>query len=104
MSLVPSTVNGKTKKKNPIIAATASFIFPGLGQIYNGEIRKGIGYIIMGILFASTWILLMQDRHIIGPILVSGASIILLWIFNMYDAYKTAKKIGSQSAITPRKE
>jgi TM2 domain-containing membrane protein YozV len=85
-----------TKKKNPIIAVIASFIFPGLGQIYNGETRKGIGYIIMGVIFVSIWIFLLHDRHIIGPILVSGASIILLWISNMYDAYKTAKKTDSQ--------
>ncbi len=89
----PRTPN---KKKNPIIAVIASFIFPGLGQIYNGETRKGIGYIIMGAIFISIWIFLIHDRHIIGPILVSGASIILLWISNMYDAYKTAKEINSQ--------
>jgi TM2 domain-containing membrane protein YozV len=87
------------KKKNPIIAVIASFIFPGLGQIYNGETRKGIGYIIMGVIFVSVWIFLIHDRHIIGPILISGASIILLWISNMYDAYKTAKKINSQIEI-----
>ena len=86
----------QTKKKNPIIAVIASFIFPGLGQIYNGETRKGVGYIIMGVIFVSIWIFLIHDRHIIGPILVSGASIILLWISNMYDAYKTAKEINSQ--------
>ncbi len=85
-----------TKKKNPIIAVIASFIFPGLGQIYNGETRKGVGYIIMGVIFVSIWIFLIRDRHIIGPILVSGASIILLWISNMYDAYKTAKEINPQ--------
>ncbi len=85
-----------TKKKNPIIAVTASFIFPGLGQIYNGETRKGVGYIIMGVIFISIWIFLIHDRHIIGPILVSGASIILLWISTVYDAYKTAKEINSQ--------
>ncbi len=86
-----------TKKKNPIIAVIASFIFPGLGQIYNRETRKGVGYIIMGVIFVSIWIFLIHDRHIIGPILVSGASIILLWIANMYDAYKTAKEINSRT-------
>ncbi len=72
----------QTKKKNSIIAVIASFIFPGLGQIYNGETRKGMGYIIMGVIFVSIWIFLIHDRHIIGPILVSGASIVLLWISN----------------------
>ena len=84
------------KKKNPIIAVIASFIFPGLGQIYNGETRKGVGYIIIGVIFVSIWVFLIHDRHIIGPILVSSVSIILLWLSNMYDAYKTAKEINSQ--------
>ena len=83
------------KKKNPIIAMIASFIFPGLGQIYNGETRKGIGYIIMGAIFISMFIFLMRG-HIIAPILVSGVSIIILWISNMNDAYNTAKEIDSQ--------
>ncbi len=83
-------------KKNPKIAVVASFFIPGLGQIYSGEVRKGIGFIIMGVIFVSIWIFLIRDRHIIGPILVSGASIILLWISNMYDAYKTAKEINSR--------
>ena len=29
-------------KKNPGLAAVASFFFAGLGQIYNGEILKGV--------------------------------------------------------------
>ncbi len=82
-----------TKKKSPGFAVIASFIFPGLGQIYNGEVRKGIGFIIMGIIFAFTWIFLIQERHIIGPILVASGAYILLWVSNMYDAYKTAEDI-----------
>ena len=84
-----------TKKKNPIIAAIASFIFPGLGQIYNGETRKGIGYIIMGAIFVSILQFLLHERHIIAPIMVSIVSIIILWISNINDAYMTAKEINS---------
>ena len=85
-----------TKKKNPMVAMTASFIFPGLGQIYNGETRKGIGYIIMGVIFVSIWIFLIHNRHIVGPIMVSSVSIVILWISNVYDAYTTTKEIISQ--------
>ncbi len=92
MSEIPAET--PTQNKNPYVAVIASFIFPGLGQIYNGEVRKGIGYIILGIIFASLLIFLVQNRHIIGPVLVSVASIILLWIANMHDAYKTAKEIN----------
>ena len=85
------------KKKNPIIAVIASFIFPGLGQIYNGELRKGIGFIIIGISFAYIWIFLIQGRHIMGPILVASASYLLLWVSTMYDAYKTANQYDNMA-------
>ena len=83
------------KKKSPIFAVIASFIFTGLGQIYNGELRKGIGFIIIGIIFASIWVFLTQSGHIIGPILVSSAGYLLLWVSTIHDAYKTAEKINS---------
>ncbi len=80
------------KKKNPKIAVIASLIFPGLGQIYNGELRKGIGFIIIGISFAYIWIFLIQGHHIMGPVLVASAAYLLLWVSTMHDAYKTANQ------------
>jgi TM2 domain-containing membrane protein YozV len=85
------------EKKNPIIAAIASFFIPGLGQIYNQDVRKGIVFIIIAIIFASTWLFLTTQHHMIGPILVAGGAYVLLWIGSMYDAYKTAKEFNSQT-------
>ncbi len=72
-----------TDKKSSGIAAIASFFIPGLGQIYNGQIGKGIMYIIIGIIFALLMIVL------IGFILYT-----LFWAYNIYDAYTTAEKIN----------
>ena len=36
---------------NPIIAAIASFIIPGLGQIYAGDVKRGIMFLIVAIIF-----------------------------------------------------
>lgn len=33
--------------KNPGIAAVLSFLITGLGQIYNGQIGKGIGFVVV---------------------------------------------------------
>jgi len=33
--------------KNPGIATVLSFFYMGLGQIYNGQIGKGVGFIIL---------------------------------------------------------
>ena len=38
--------------KNPGLAAVLSFLIPGLGQIYNGEVGKGILIIIVQVVNA----------------------------------------------------
>ncbi len=77
-------ISTSIEKKSSGIAAIASFFVPGLGQIYNGEIGKGIMYIIIGIVFALMMFVL------IGFILYP-----LFWIYNIYDAYSTAEKINA---------
>lgn len=88
------------KKKNPGLAAIASFFIPGIGQIYSGEVRKGIGFIIIGVIFGSTALILLLQHRMIGPFLVSGASYLLFWIYNIYDAYGTAEVINSRIQMT----
>lgn len=70
-------------EKNPGVAAIASFFFTGLGQIYNGEIGKGIMFIIIG------GLLILSIFIVIGFILYPA-----FWIYNIYDAYKTAERIN----------
>ncbi len=88
-----------TQKKNPKIAVIASFFIPGLGQIYNKEVRKGISLMMIAIIFASTWLFLTKEHRMIGPVLVASGAYILLWIGSMYDAYNTAKEIHSQKGV-----
>lgn len=73
-----------TERKNEGIAAVLSFIFTGLGQIYNGQIGKGIMFIIAG----AICVLLMI-------ILIGFLLYFVLWVYNIYDAYNTAKKINA---------
>ncbi len=72
------------KKKDEGIAAILSFLFTGLGQIYNGEIGKGLAFIVIGFFIALTALLLIG--FLLYPI---------FWIYNIYDAYSTAKKINA---------
>lgn len=60
---------------NAIIAALLSFLVPGLGQAYAGEIKRGIIFIIIGIILV-----------IITYNLISYASIVSL-MFGIYAAY-----------------
>ena len=71
--------------KNPGLAAVLSFFFMGLGQIYNGQIAKGILFIVLYTVSA----LLML-------ILIGFLTTPLMWIYGMWDAYKSAEKINMQ--------
>jgi TM2 domain-containing membrane protein YozV len=70
--------------KSTGIAAIASFVIPGLGQIYCGKIGRGI-MILIGAIICCLLIIV-----VIGIILAP-----IFWIWNVYDAYTLAKKINS---------
>jgi TM2 domain-containing membrane protein YozV len=65
-------------EKNPVLAALASFLFSGLGQVYNGNFVKGI------LIFFGT---------LIGAMIFTIPGIIVL-VYGIYDAYTTAKKMN----------
>ena len=66
--------------KSPGVAAVLSFLWPGLGQIYNGEGTKAALFIIAQIVnFFLTFVL-------IG--FITGFAV---WIWSMVDAYKGAE-------------
>ncbi|MGD0331190.1 MAG: zinc-ribbon domain-containing protein [Nitrososphaeria archaeon] len=86
-SVSPSTVS--TPQKSVALAAALSFIFVGLGQIYNGQIRKGIEFIIAGIVCI-----------ILIFVLIGTPLYFVLWVYSIYDAYNTAKKINAGTIKT----
>ena len=65
-------------EKNPILAAIASLLFSGLGQVYNGSFGKGL------LIFFGT---------LIGSMIFLIPGLIVL-VYGIYDAYTTAKKMN----------
>jgi TM2 domain-containing membrane protein YozV len=65
-----------------------SALWVGLGQIYNGEIGKGLGLMVAYII--SALLILVLIGIITTPI---------LWIYGIYDAYDTAKKINTGEIV-----
>jgi TM2 domain-containing membrane protein YozV len=72
--------------KNPTLAAALSFFINGVGQIYNGEIAKGIIIIVVQIVNA----LLMS-------VIIGFITWPIVWIWSIYDAYKVAQRINEQA-------
>ena len=90
-------------ERNPKIALAMSLIMPGLGQIYNGDIAKGLS-LFLTFAFAipvCTWIGMQ-----ISPLLSLMALIgVLLTIFiygvSVVDAFQMAKRIGTSFQLGP---
>ncbi len=73
--------------KNPSIAVILSFFYAGLGQLYNGQIGKGILFLLLySASLALCWVVV---GYVTTPI---------LWIWGMVDANKSAHSINSQLA------
>jgi TM2 domain-containing membrane protein YozV len=69
--------------KNPGVAAVLSFFYCGLGQIYNGQILKGV---LMLVAYSISIVLMY--------VLIGFITTPILWIWGMYDAYRKAEKIN----------
>ncbi len=71
--------------KSPGAATVLSLFIPGAGQVYNGQIFKGIMFICA--LTVSYWLVFVLIGFILVPI---------VWIWAMVDANKAAQRINTQ--------
>ena len=66
-------------EKNPGVAALLSAVWTGAGQIYNGDIGRGVA--LMALMFVSTVSIVVGIGFVTTP---------LIWGYAIYDAYRTA--------------
>lgn len=82
---VPRTTNAYNSGsslplKNVAVALILSVIIPGLGQIYCGRGSRGLVTLVVSFL----------------ALFLFGIIAIIIWIWNIYDAYKTASLYNEQ--------
>jgi signal peptidase I len=86
----------KFRERKPLFALALSFILTGLGQVYNGKLRKGI------LFFLASFILpfLFIQLSVVGPnqilivfLVLSLASDLGIFIWAARDAWKQAKRM-----------
>jgi TM2 domain-containing membrane protein YozV len=96
----------ESHKFHPGIAAVLSFVFNGLGQLYNGEIFKGLMIIVLStisllslvvgsiLLYFSIRGVATGSMKILGAMLFIGGlvAIIIVGLYSIFDAYNTASK------------
>lgn len=109
MTLTPE----EKQKLNPGLSAVMSFLFNGLGQIYNGQIKKGVAImsgsavgmvlVLMGAVFIGHWLFQLPicslcfaaGSKLLWGLILFAVGIIttaLLGFYSINDAYAFARK------------
>lgn len=73
--------------KNPALAAVLSFLITGLGQIYNGQIGKGILFLVVQII-----------NGLLTLIFIGFFTGFIVFVWAIFDAYKSAEEINRKFA------
>ena len=80
-------------RKDPTLAAILSLFINGVGQIYNGDIKRGITILVVQII-----------QVVLAPfIYITYISWIIVWIWNIFDAANGAKEINRKIEEEERK-
>lgn len=77
--------------KSPAIAFLLSVVLPGIGQVYNGQPAKGLGFFLafVGSIYATVEINPLPYAFFI-PFVV---------LFNLVDAWRSASLVGTRGAL-----
>lgn len=82
--------------KSPGLALLASFFFPGLGTMLNGEAAKGL-LIFFG--YTLSWVFILVFVWFLGVGLLGLPFLFGFYIWGLVDAYSGAKKWNLQRGI-----
>jgi TM2 domain-containing membrane protein YozV len=81
---VPYAMVPYAKRKDAGVATLLSFFLPGAGQLYNGQVGKGVAFILVSI-------------FVNFPLMFIGIGFLTAlatWIWAMIDAHSSAEKIN----------
>lgn len=86
----------------PWVAAVMSIVLPGLGQIYNAQVNRGIWFFLVFITLllpvTAVTILYLPSAAMLPVLLVCTLIGLLAWLFSVVDAFVVARR---QQQFTP---
>jgi TM2 domain-containing membrane protein YozV len=80
-SSVESALDDLFEGGNPFVAALLSAVFPGLGQLYNRDLERGLAFIV------GSMLALLSALVLVGFVLYPA-----VWVYAIYDAYTRAER------------
>ncbi len=88
-------MNPTTPSRRPLLAALASLVLPGFGQLYNGELNRAIwlflGFSLLCIPGVALVALYLPDQWMLPTLLLGLVSALGLWAYAVVDAWRTAR-------------
>lgn len=89
------------KPRKPLMAALMSLILPGFGQLYNGEVNRGlllfIGFALCSVPLVVLIALLLPSALTLPMLVLATLISIGLWIYGVANAWNTARRLSAYS-------
>jgi signal peptidase I len=82
--------------RNRRMALALGLIMPGLGQLYNGEIVKGLSFFSIGLaaaILGSRWTVALPDQLLLAGALLTFLITLAVYVFSVLDAYRRASSM-----------
>ena len=93
---------GKNMERKAWIAAISGFTMPGMGQIYNGELFKGLSFLVF---FNATAVigarlsLYLTGRHLIIGLTTTLVLALTIYAFSIVEAFRRAPRQESEYTL-----
>ena len=90
------------KPKEPLLAVMLTFLLTGLGQLYAGQVKKGIAFLLINVVALVGMLKYLMDpttklySYMLGIIPVA----ILFGLYVIIDAYQSAKQYNQANNLT----
>jgi len=109
VATAPTSPSRKSIACHPTVAGVASFVFPGWGQVLNGDRGRAVGFLVGLWVVATAWILAAapvqsllaaQNLYLPGPLQMLASPAVrwtlpaVLWTLAVYDAVLRARKVA----------
>lgn len=101
------------KPKEPLLALFFSYLFPGLGQLYCGKVRRGLVFLgsYLAVMLAMALPLTLyfinpQSKTTASAVVLAALTYIVafvIFVFSVLDAHRCAKEFNSENNFEMRK-
>ena len=82
--------------RRPLLAMTLSILLPGLGQLYNGQLNKGIFLFLVFVFISTPFVALvaltLPAQWLMPLLILSLVLTLVLYLFGIWDAWRVARR------------